>query len=231
MPSFAKHREVQAIAKNVLAELGQSIVPTDTEASIAERATSLLANAGVSETWYHNCPAFVLLGSRSCLSISGRDYKPANEPVGDNNLVTIDLSPMRQGAWGDCARSFYIEGGRAVETPGGSEFLAGKEAERLLHAKMVEFTTPKTTFQDLFAFANREIARLGFENLDFLQNVGHSIESHPDARQYVQAENTLPLGEVALFTFEPHIRAAGGRWGFKHENIYYFDSDGRITEL
>jgi Xaa-Pro aminopeptidase len=231
MPSFAEHRDVQAIAKEVLVALGPSIVPTDTEESIARRAINLLAEAGVSETWYHDCPAFVLLGSRSCLSISGREYEPASEPVGDKNLVTIDLSPMLNGAWGDCARSFYIEGGRTVEIPSGSEFLAGLEAEHLLHARMIGFTTPKTTFQDLFEFANGEIYALGFENLDFLRNVGHSIESHPNRRRYIQAENSLPLGEVALFTFEPHIRAAGGRWGFKHENIYYFDSDGRIAEL
>jgi Xaa-Pro aminopeptidase len=231
MPTLAEHREVQTIAKEVLAALGQSIVPTDTEASIAQRATSLLAEAGVAETWYHKCPAFVLLGSRSCLSISGRDYKPADEPVGTENLVTIDLSPMWHGVWGDCARSFYIEDGRTVETPRGSEFLAGMEAERLLHARMIEFVTAKTPFEDLFAFANREIASLGFENLDFLKNVGHSIESRLDRRRYIQTDNSLPLGEVALFTFEPHIRAVGGRWGFKHENIYYFDSDGLATEL
>ena len=231
MTSLAEHRAVQAIAKGVLAALGPSIVPSDTEASIAQRATNLLADAGIAETWYHNCPAFVLLGSRSCLSISGREYKPANEPVGNENLVTVDLSPMRNGIWGDCARSFCIEDGRAVERPTCREFPAGIEAEQFLHARMMDFTTPQTTFEDLFAFANKEIEKLGFENLDFLRNVGHSIESHPDRRRYIQAENAIPLGEVALFTFEPHIRTKGGSWGFKHENIYYFDSDGRILEL
>ena len=43
--------------------------------------------------------------------------------------------------------------------------------------------------------------------------------------------NHEPLGSVNFFTFEPHIRKAGGRWGFKHENIYYFDDTNSAVEL
>jgi len=34
-----------------------------------------------------------------------------------------------------------------------------------------------------------------------------------------------------LLTFEPHVRAVGGRWGFKHEEIYRFDASGRVIPL
>ena len=33
-----------------------------------------------------------------------------------------------------------------------------------------------------------------------------------------------------LFTFEPHIRKVGKKWGFKLENIYYFSAVG-VEEL
>lgn len=118
MINIDTYREVQAIAKAVLAELGATICAQDTERTITDRAIQFLAKRGITETWYHNCPAFVLLGSRSCLSISGRDYVASDEPVGNVNLVTVDLSPSRDGVWGDCARSFYILGGdRACRSP------------------------------------------------------------------------------------------------------------------
>ena len=33
-----------------------------------------------------------------------------------------------------------------------------------------------------------------------------------------------------MFTFEPHIRKSGSKFGFKMESIYYF-KDGSLIEL
>jgi Xaa-Pro aminopeptidase len=226
-----KHQAVQSVAKAVLVELGPTLSADDTEQTIAVRATEMMAKRGIDETWYYACPAFVLLGSRSCLSISGRDYKPSCEPVGSFNLVTVDLSPMKDGVWGDCARSFAIEHGTYAPSPVDAAFRRGMEVERLLHEAMRSFVRPKTSFDELFEFANEEIHRHGFENLDFMGNVGHSIESTRDARRYIERSNKDLLGDIAVFTFEPHIRQRGGSWGFKHENIYCFNGESRVVEL
>lgn len=226
-----KHRAVQAVAKQVLAGLAPTLGPDDTEFTIATRATAMMADMGITQTWYYACPALVLLGSRSCLSISGSRYEPASERVGYTNLVTVDLRPSKAGVWGDCARSFFVEEGTVVAEPRSDEFRRGKEAERELHDAMVAFVTPETTFQDLFDDSNRRIAELGFENLDFLGNLGHTIESAREDRRYIENGNRLRLSNARLFTFEPHIRAPDGRWGFKHENIYSFRKDGRVEEL
>ena len=37
-------------------------------------------------------------------------------------------------------------------------------------------------------------------------------------------------GDVTFFTFEPHISIKGSKYGFKKENIYYFDN-GNLVEL
>ena len=148
MEQWESNRRVQTIAKAVLDRLGLSITESDSEASIAERAACLLAEKGVEETWYHDCLAFVLLGSRSCDSISGRQYKPSSEPVGQFNLVTVDLSPCLNGAWGDCARSFVIESGQCVLDPKNREFRRGLEFELRLHASMQEFVSIETTFEN-----------------------------------------------------------------------------------
>jgi len=231
MTIIDEHKAVQSIAKAVLNELGPTIVPTDTERSIAKRAADLLAKHGIRETWYYDCPAFVLLGSRSCLSISGRDYVPAEEVVGPFNLVTVDLNPLRDGIWGDCARSFFIEDGAWISFPANPVFKQGAFVEAALHEAMQGFVNPQTTFEQLFEFANAEIKHHGFENLDYRGNVGHSIESSRDARRYIEQGNRQMLGDAGLFTFEPHIRRRGSQWGFKHENIYYFDSEGRAVAL
>ncbi|MGE8499767.1 MAG: M24 family metallopeptidase [Pseudomonas sp.] len=231
MSDVERYRSVQHIARAVLSALGPTIGPDDTERTIAARATDLLARHGINETWYHACPAFVLLGSRSCLSISGRDYQPADEPVGQHNVVTVDLSPMRDGIWGDCARSFCIEQGRYASTPVTPAFVRGLDAERYLHGQMVAFVRPHTTFDALFTFANDRIHGLGLENLDFMGNVGHSIELEGGTRSYIVSGNHEVLADARFFTFEPHVRAVGSAWGFKHENIYYFDADGRCQIL
>ncbi len=62
-------------------------------------------------------------------------------------------------------------------------------------------------------------------------NLGHSIETTRDRRRYVEHGNETPLGAVTLFTFEPHIRRRGQQWGFKHEDIYYFDQFGALKTL
>ena len=42
-------------------------------------------------------------------------------------------------------------------------------------------------------------------------------------RIYIEAGNKATFKDIDLFTFEPHIKKKQGNYGFKHENIYYFD--------
>jgi Xaa-Pro aminopeptidase len=227
----AAHRKAQDAAKAVLRELAATIGADDTEESIASRATGALARYGIQDTWYHDCPALVLLGSRSCMSVSGRVYRPGVERVGQTNLVTIDLSPSHAGHWGDCARSFAVEQGRVSDTPSNAAFLVGVSFVRRLQAAMRQFVTPQTTFHELATWTAQQIDAAGFVNLDFRGNVGHSIATRRDDRVYIEAGNHRPLGEVSFFTFEPHVRAEDGTWGFKHEDIFFFDASGTVEEL
>ena len=226
-----QHRAVQHAAKSVLAQLEQLITANDTERTIAEKAQLLLAEQGYTETWYYNCPALVLLGSRSCVSISGKNYEPRDEPVGISNLVTIDLSPLKGDCWGDCARSFAIENGKVTKTPSLLEFKNGMGFLNQMHKQMLRLVRPQTTFGDLFDWANMRIRQSGFVNLDYRGNVGHSIATDRDQRQFIEAENDALLIDVPFFSFEPFVRLKGGTWGFKHEGIFYFNQKGELEEL
>ena len=115
--------------------------------------------------------------------------------------------------------------------PKSREFIEGLQVEKILHDKMIKFVSPKTTFSDLFEFGNNLISDSDYENLDFLSNLGHSIETDLKDRKFIDKGCAEKLGSVQFFTFEPHIRKRGSPWGFKHENIYYFDSNGNAIEL
>jgi len=229
--NLESYRNVQNTAKAVHERLGDFIDSDSTEYSIVEKSVELFSELGVTDTWYHGVLAFVLLGSRSCLSISGTEYQPSKVKAGESNMVTVDLSPVIGGIWGDCARSYFIENGHCTEKPGNLDFQEGKSVERELHRRMKYFVTPNTLFSDLYHFGNQQILELGFENLDFLGNLGHSIETNIANRRFIDENCHEKLGDVELFTFEPHVRKSGGAWGYKHENIYYFDDHDRVTEL
>ena len=231
MHTIPENAAVQEIAKKVLSELPEVIHSDSTEQSIAAFATQRLAELGATGTWYYCCPALVLLGSRSCLSISGKDYTPSDETVGGMNLISVDLSPCIGKVWGDCSRSFAVEGGRVVADIRSTDLSRGFEMQQLIHDELVKFATPGVTFHDLYCFANECISSNGYENLDFLGNLGHSIASSLDDRIFIEQNNHERLGNVSCFTFEPHLRPIGGTWGFKHENIYFFDENDRLTEL
>ena len=147
-----EYKKIQSIAKNVLDEIRNFIKPGISEKEIVEECKLLLKKHGIDETWYYDCPALVLLGSRSCLSVSGKNYVPSEEKVGKENLITIDLSPLKNGVWGDCSRSFVVEDGivKSETDIKNFEFLEGLRIERELHNHFIEFVKPGMSFEDVF---------------------------------------------------------------------------------
>ena len=229
--SAPENVKIQTVAKQVLSELADIITDQSTERTIADAAARMLAESGFPKTWYYDCPALVLLGNRTCESVSGKGYKPSDVPIGLHGLITVDLSPADRPIWGDCARAYYIESGVAIFPPIDPDFVDGHRVQMLLHAEMKRTVSRQTTFGELFDFVNEIIRREGYENLDFLGNLGHSIAQRLEDRSYIEVSNHRLLSEIPCFAFEPHIRKIGGVWGFKHENIYYFDEKNMIAEL
>ncbi len=228
MFEIAPHLHVQNIALRVLREIVPFIKAGSTECNVAEACTQLLQQHGAEGCWYHNVPAMVLVGERTTLSVSGRDYQPSDVAIRTNDLVTIDLSPMVDDCWGDCARSYIVESGNVVPPDKSSTLDYGKNAERELHAFFKDIATPRTSMHELYCVINQSIENMGYKNLDFRGNLGHSIEKHMDDRRYIEQDNQTKLGDCDFFTFEPHICRVNDMWGFKMENIYYFDDDKAV---
>ena len=49
-------------------------------------------------------------------------------------------------------------------------------------------------------------------------------------RVYTEKGNTQMISDIKYFTFEPHISIPGSKYGYKKENIYYFEN-GKLLEL
>lgn len=227
---LADYLYVQNIAKEVMGDILPYIQSGVTEQEIAQTATQLFQQKGITEFWYYGIAALVLVGERTPLSLSGREYKPSQTKIANNDLVTIDLSPTFNGAWGDYARSIYVHEGKAYSSPQTIEDKAAHHAETMLHDFMIANTTPDTTAHHLWLKSNELISAHGFRNLDFKQNLGHSIETEKANRKYIEKGNMIPLKDFGLFTFEPHIQSNLGGHGYKHENIHYF-LDDRVHAL
>ena len=228
-----EYSEVQKIAKNTIEyikkELHSGMKLTDVRRLCEEKMLAL----GADSFWYWNVGAFVFSGNETTISVSGREYVTSDRLITADDIITIDLSPQCGNIWGDYARTIILEDGKAVDDINSirnAEWRNGLLMEEELHEELLRFVTPQTTFEELYFHINQIIIDRGFINLDFLGNLGHSIVKDKNDRIYTEKGNNALLSSVDYFTFEPHISVKGSKYGYKKENIYYFE-DGALKEL
>lgn len=224
--------EVQKMAKDTIAFARKNIHSGMTLVAVREMCEKKLIELGADSFWYWDIGAFVFAGDETTISISGTNYKTSDRVIAENDIITIDLSPQNIDIWGDYARTLIVENGKVIDedTASNIEWKKGVQMEKKLHKEMQKFTTPDTTFEQLYFHMNKVIKENGYINLDFLGNLGHSIVKKKDDRIYIEKGNKTCLGDVAYFTFEPHISIPDSKYGYKRENIYYFE-DGKLVEL
>ena len=227
------YSQIQQAAKQTIEFIKNIIKPGMNLLEIRESCEKKLLESGADSFWYWDVGAFVFAGDETTVSVSGKQYATSDRVIGDNDIITIDLSPQIGNIWGDYARTIIVEKGEVVddiEQIENSEWKSGLQMEEKLHAELLSFVTKETTFEELYYHMNEFIVENGFVNLDFMGNLGHSIVKSKDDRIYIEKGNTKKLGDVHYFTFEPHIALPDSKYGFKKENIYYFDGD-RLVEL
>lgn len=224
-----EYSEVQRIAKWAMAFIRGAIRPGMQLTEVRARCEDEMRRLGADSFWYYGVGAFCFAGDETAVSVSGRAYRTSERVVAGDDVITIDLSPQVGDTWGDFARTIVVENGRVVENAADivhAEWKSGLLMEERLHAELLRFAAPDTTFHELYAHMNEFIRRNGFVNLDFLGNLGHSIVRSRDERMYVERGNHARLADADLFTFEPHIGRLGSAYGFKREDIYYFEDGG-----
>lgn len=227
-----QYTEVQNIAKRTIEFVKDNIQSGMTLLEIRCLCETKMLELGADSFWYWDVGAFIFSGDETSISISGKEYITSERSIEENDIITIDLSPQNGEIWGDYARTIIIENGKVVENDNisNTEWKNGLIMEEYLHKEMCNFVTSQTTFEELYYHINGIIKEKGYINLDFLGNLGHSIVKRKSDRVYIEKGNQIALGDVSYFTFEPHISVQGSKYGYKRENIYYFDN-GTIKEL
>lgn len=226
------YKKVQNIAKDTMEYARKTIRAGMTLYEVRELCEKKLLELGADSFWYWDIGAFVFSGNETKASVSGSCYQTSNRVIGVKDIITIDLSPQNASIWGDYARTIVVEEGVVVDDIDCSneEWKNGILLEKELHREMQTFVTPNTTFEELYYYMNKVIEDKGYINLDFMGNLGHSIVKNKNDRIYIEKGNTTRLGDVSYFTFEPHISIVDADYGYKWENIYYFENN-KLVEL
>ena len=222
------YRRVQHAAKQTIDYIKSIIKPKMNLREIRKACEEKLLELGADSFWYWDVGALVFAGEETTVSVSGKQYVTADRYINNNDIITIDLSPQIGNIWGDYARTIIVENGKVVddiELIQNQEWKSGLQMEEKLHTELLSFVTKETTFEELHYHMNEFIVENGFVNLDFMGNLGHSIVKAKSDRIYIEKGNKAKLGEVNYFTFEPHIAFPDSKYGYKKENIYYFDGD------
>lgn len=216
------HVQMQQLARQTLKALADHLHPGMTLYEICSFCEEMMLQNGADSFWYYDIGALVYARDQTRISISGKDYKTPDYALRENDLITIDLSPQKDQIWGDYARTLILESGRCISEVSqiqNEEWRQGLETENFLHRRVMEILTPQLTFEKLWMYFNQLIHDLGFQNLDFNGNLGHSIAKNKVDRIYIEKGNHTLLAETGLFTFEPHIAREKSKFGFKKENI------------
>lgn len=216
---------IEYLKKNI--EVGMSL------SKVRSICEEFMLKNGADSFWYWNVGAFVFSGDETTISISGKRYQTSEKIISKNDIITVDLSPQSNNNWGDYARTIIIENGvviENVENIHNFEWKQGLQMEQYLHQILIENITPDMTFEEVYFYINDVISKYGFINLDFAGNLGHSIAENKNDRVYIEKGNKLKLSEVKMFTFEPHISQSNSKYGYKREDIYYFEK-GKLVKL
>ena len=228
-----EYQQVQQIARYAMNRIRKEVCAGMSLAEVRDRCEKYMLEAGADSFWYYDVGAFVFCGDQTAFSASGRTYQTPDSVLRENDILTIDLSPQNGDTWGDYARTIILQNGKPVDKLDDiriPEWRNGLEMEEKLHQELVRIAAPEMTFEELYEHMNHLIRISGFLNLDFSGNLGHSIVRRREDRIYIEKGNKHHLGEVLLFTFEPHISIEGSLYGYKKENIYFFEN-GILKEL
>ena len=192
------YSQIQQTAKQTIAYIKKIIKPGMKLFDIRKLCEEKLMELGADSFWYWDVGAFVFAGDETTVSVSGKQYVTSDKIIENNDIITIDLSPQVGNIWGDYARTIIVENGEVVddiELIQNQEWKSGLQMEDKLHAELFRFVTKGTTFE---------------------------VKSD---RIYIEKGNKAKLVAMNYFTFEPHIAFPDSKYGYKKENIYYFDED------
>jgi len=203
-------REAQALAR-AAAEAGlAAAAPGVTELEIELAASDRMREGGAEHVW-----TITTVGTGPNAHFCFPTHPPTDRATGDRDLVMIDVQPITPaGFWGDCTRCRVIG-----DYPAASQALQDLEK---MHYEVIAQCRPGMPANELFGMSAARLAAEGFELLDLLANIGHSLApgaAYIDA--FIDASNATPMW--GAWAIEPFAKREG--IAVKVEDLVWFGRD------
>lgn len=150
MQSYSR---IQLAAKQTIEYIKNTIKPGMNLLEIRKLCEEKLLELGADSFWYWDVGAFVFAGDETTVSVSGKQYVTSDRVIGNNDIITIDLSPQVANIWGDYARTIIVENGKVVEDIElieNPKWKSGLQMEEKLHTELLRFATKETSFEELY---------------------------------------------------------------------------------
>ncbi len=97
--------EMQNLNRATIEYISSVIAPGMSLIELRKLCEKYMLSHGADSFWYWDIGAFVFSGSRTAISVSGREYNTDNVLIADDDIITIDLSPQCGNIWRDYART------------------------------------------------------------------------------------------------------------------------------
>ncbi|WP_208917646.1 M24 family metallopeptidase [Paenibacillus uliginis] len=114
MDHLTTYAYVQSIAKATMSSLKDFIQEGITERDIVDQTERIMRNFGIHQFWYYDVGAFVHVGERTIISESGKHYKPTNQTVRKNDIVTIRFESCNEQLLGRLCQNLYHSGRTSI---------------------------------------------------------------------------------------------------------------------
>jgi len=201
----------QSVAKGACAVGVAAARAGATERDIEAAISAYLAAAGIAHVW-----TITNVGVGENSRICFPTHPPTDLAAATRDVAIVDVHPITaDGFWGDCTRTAIVG-----DYPEAAAALADLER---IHRDTLALCRPGMAAQELFGLSHERLAAEGFELLDLLGNIGHSLA--PGAaylHNFIDAGNPTPMW--AAWAVEPF--AARGPVAVKVEDLVWFGRDG-----
>jgi Xaa-Pro aminopeptidase len=186
---------------------------------VSERELELVASdamrrAGVEAVWTITNVG-IGEGARVCFPTDG----PTDRRLDDVGVAVIDVHPIgADGSWGDCTRTALVGDDAAADE--------AFDALARIHHETLAACRPGMPASELFGACFERIEAAGFELLDQLGNIGHSLTAGAAyLHEFIDAGNDTPMW--GAWAIEPFVGL--GELGLKLEDLMWFGRDGCVV--
>ena len=101
------YSQIQLAAKQTIEYIKNTIKPGMNLLEIRMFCEEKLLELGADSFWYWDVGAFVFAGDETTVSVSGKQYITSDRVIGNNDIITIDLSPQAGNISGRLCENYY----------------------------------------------------------------------------------------------------------------------------